>query len=539
MFFTKEYYFAGMAAVHDIMQHERTDMFYSILFPDNKQYGEKRNCDVPKYFKDLNIDQIINACLRNKKEYGLESFFMTPLSDEEVIRYRQDVFKDLENDSIKALFMDFSVRVAQIGRYMGQKWDEVKNGKVKENRYISFGRILDYAGQYCDAIKKISDGLTSLNLSSQGLNGFKDYLKEYVFQGVYKDFTDSVYKLRDVFGKLEYCMLIKHDTIRVKKYEGQEDLTEKLISIFSPFAGSNAKDYRHKIQDEPYADYVEDSVLAMLSKLYRDEFVQLEAFCEKYKDFGDEIIIRFSNEIQFYLLWLNLVNDLRQAGLSFCYPEVSHEVKHIYAIAGFDLALAREKYRDTITNDFEMKEPEHIIAISGPNNGGKTTFAREFGQMNYLAALGLCVPGKEASLFLFDNIYTHFGREEITHATDGKLQDDLVRIHDIFMQATGKSIIIVNEIFASTTLNDALTLGGHMMDKFAELGCPCVVVTFLDELANHGSDTVSMMSTIYKDDPSKRTYKIVRKPPDGLAYAMTIAGKHGLTYDEVVRRIGE
>ena len=35
-------------------------------------------------------------------------------------------------------------------------------------------------------------------------------------------------------------MLIKHDTIRVKKFEGQEDLTEKLISIF-PFAGSNAK----------------------------------------------------------------------------------------------------------------------------------------------------------------------------------------------------------------------------------------------------------------------------------------------------------
>ena len=34
--------------------------------------------------------------------------------------------------------------------------------------------------------------------------------------------------------------------------------------------------------------------------------MQLEAFCEKYKDFGDEIIIRFSNEIQFYLLWLNL-----------------------------------------------------------------------------------------------------------------------------------------------------------------------------------------------------------------------------------------
>mgnify|MGYP000908141134 FL=1 len=152
-------------------------------------------------------------------------------------------------------------------------------------------------------------------------------------------------------------------------------------------------------------------------------------------------------------------------------------------------------------------------------------------------SLGLCVPGREASLYLFDNIFTHFGREEDLSASNGKLQDDLVRLHDLFDKATHRSIIIINEIFASTTLSDALLLGGLMMDTLAELGAPSVLVTFLDELALHGQETVSMMSMVRKDDPTRRTFKVVRKPPDGLAYAVHIAGKHGLTYEQLCRRL--
>jgi len=196
--------------------------------------------------------------------------------------------------------------------------------------------------------------------------------------------------------------------------------------------------------------------------------------------------------------------------------------------------VAREK---TVTNDFVLNAPEHIIVVTGPNQGGKTTFARMFGQVHYLASLGLCVPGRESALYLFDEILTHFGREEDISTLHGKLQDDLVRLRELLDRATDKSIIVINEIFASTTLSDALCLGRHMMEAISALTAPTVIVTFLDELASHGPDTVSMMSTVKKEDPAQRTYKIVRKPPDGLAYALDIARKHGLTYEQLSRRL--
>ena len=97
----------------------------------------------------------------------------------------------------------------------------------------------------------------------------------------------------------------------------------------------------------------------------------------------------------------------------------------------------------------------------------------------------------------------------------------------------------MNETFGSTTLSDARRVGSEIVRRIVALDALCVFVTFVDELAALGDATVSMMSTVLPDDPATRTYKVVRKPADGLAYAMALAERHRLTYELITERVAQ
>jgi len=196
-----------------------------------------------------------------------------------------------------------------------------------------------------------------------------------------------------------------------------------------------------------------------------------------------------------------------------------------------------KKKKPVVCNDFYLKGKERIFVVTGPNQGGKTTFARAFGQLNYLAGIGCPVPGNKTDLFIYDKIFTHFEKEENVKSLRGKLEDDLIRIYSIIKNATSNSIVIMNEIFTSTTLTDSIFLSKKVMERIIELDLLCVWITFVDEMAAYNDKVVSLISTVEPESPTLRTYKIIRKAADGIAYALSIAEKYKLTYKHIKDRI--
>ncbi|CEP68120.1 DNA mismatch repair protein MutS, C-terminal [Moorella glycerini] len=507
--------------------------FQSILFKNPEDGIIKESLKAPIFFVDLNLDQIIDTITAGKEEYNLKPFFYTSLNDIDAINYRHEIMQDLENKTLFEHIKSFTQKMRTMREHLTQA-DKLYYKYQKERWFLDAVEI------YCDAVNCLVHDLTLIELKSRGFLAFREYLTNYTQSDRFMSLLAETKKLKADLSTVKYCLLIKGNRIKVRKYESEINYSAEVEKTFERFKQGAVKDYRVEFSNWPNMNHVEAKILDLVAQLYPKIFLHLDNYCMENGNYLDETIAVFDREIQFYIAYLEYIAIFKQKGLKFCYPQISNTCKEVYDYEGFDLALAYKLISEgstVVCNDFYLKGKERIFVVTGPNQGGKTTFARTFGQLHYLASLGCPVPGSEARLFLFDKLFTHFEKEENIKNLRGKLQDDLVRIHDILNQATSNSIIIMNEIFTSTTLKDAIYLSRKVMERIIQLDLLCVCVTFIDELASLSEKTVSMVSTVVPENPAVRTYKIVRRPADGLAYALAIAEKYRLTYDCLMERI--
>jgi DNA mismatch repair protein MutS len=504
--------------------------FRSILFDKPDAVIEP---DQPVFFADLNLDQVVEAVTAGRAEYDLAPFFYTRLRTVEAITYRHEILRDLADQDLAESIGAFARQMRTMREYL------TRAAKLHYERQRQ-SWFLDAVAIYCDAVAGLLGGLTQAGLRSRGLRAFRSYLADYVASAAFTALRAETGRLEEQLAGIRYCLHIRDSRIKVTRYDGEADDSTEVAATFERFKQGAVQDYRVKFHNLMDMNHVEAGILDLVAELYPDIFAALHGYGQRHRGYLDRTVAAFDREVQFYTAYIEFMAPLRAAGLTLCYPRVSDESKEVMGRAVFDLALAAKLVLEgppVVTNDFELSGPERIFVVSGPNQGGKTTFARTFGQMHYLASIGVPVPGSQARLFLYDQMFTHFERGENLLDLRGKLEDDLTRMHAILARATPASVVVMNEIFTSTALQDAVFLGTQVLEQIIRLDLLGVCVTFVDELASLGPATVSMVAAVVPDNPAERTYKLVRRPADGLAYAAAIAEKYGLTYDRLRQRV--
>jgi DNA mismatch repair protein MutS len=508
--------------------------FYSILFPGAEDPQARESAEAPEFFKDMNLIQVIDAITAGKDIYNLKPLFYTYRPALDVIAYRHEVLRDLEDEVLLKNLKSFAHEMIRMRDYLTQA-SKVTDDRQKQRWF------LDAVGIFRAGIEQLARDLRSTELNSTALTAFRDYLSAYVASNSFETLDSETRKLQTDLDSIRYSTLILGSgTFKVTKYKEGLDYSAEVERTFQKFKEGSAKEYKYEFPSLPHLNVVEAKVLEFVTQLYPEIFASLADYCARYANYEEKPIQIFEREIQFYISYLDYIETFRRAGLKFCYPKITTNSKEIYSDGGFDIALAARLVAEgqmVVCNDFYFKDPERIFLVTGPNQGGKTTFSREFGQVHYLAGIGCLVPGRAARVHLFDYIMTHYERDEYMTNLQGKLQDDVVRIHEIFERATPNSIIILNEIFSSTALQDALFLSKQVMEKVIELDALCVWVTFVDELSSYSNKVVSMVSTVVPENPAIRTFRVFRKAAEGVAYALTIAEKYGLTYDRLKGRL--
>ncbi len=509
-------------------------VFQSILFPPGlEQERAERNKQLP-CFIDLNLDQVVAAIVAKRDEDALRPIFYSTYRNEEIIRYRQAVFADLERAEVFQAFPAFCETMRTVRANLAYA-DRIS---YKRHRHMVVLRAIH---RYCEGVQSLLQSLESLTLRSDGLRDLRRYLRGYASSEPFSQLAMEARRLRDTLFRLSYGTLFRGDKVVVRKYASEPDYAVTVLERFARFRETDIEPSKSpRLTDDFSLNHIEEGILEFVGRLFSTEFRDLENYVAKHSAFIDGVVATFDREIGFFVAYLDFIEPIKQRGLPFCYPEVSARNKDVEVSGSFDLALAAKLVRGNgqiVCNDFFLRDQERLIVVTGPNQGGKTTFARMFGQLHFLAGLGCPVPGRQARLFVPDQIFTHFEREEDITNLRGKLEDDLVRLHHTAQVMTADSVFVLNEIFNSTSLDDQIFLSMKVVQQMLETDAIGVCVTFIDALSTLGEKTVSMMSTVMPDDPARRTFKLIRRPADGLAYALSLAERHGVTYEQLRTRV--
>jgi DNA mismatch repair protein MutS len=553
-----------------------------LLYPFPIRETEREPSGEPDPSADLGLEAVATRIASNGiPRDKVRSILRSLVTDPQTIRYRQRVFLDLyEHPQLSAGFESLMPLTEEISYF----------SSVRREQDSPFFQALMRLGEletYVECVDRLSELLSrkEFRLRSEGLRGLKSFLDTLRKQPGFESLKHELPRIRSGLK------LRRSVTIGVNLDEHLRPVEAAILSVndrpFNQrsllsrlFSGTN-DEYMITtpihVNPIPLETGIKPRVMMPLAPLFQDldgilraHSRQIIQAVERFVRVNTKFIVSFRPEIAFFLGAVRFARELEAAGLPVSLPEIlDPEERRLTAEEAYNIHLADRLLRSEpdmaaeriVTNPIRFDDEGRIFILTGPNQGGKTTWTQAVGLLQVMAQAGIFVPAASATVSPVDRIATHFPREEQGALDTGRLSEEAARLQAIFRVVTPNSLVLLNESLSSTSPAEGIVIAEDVIRALRFLGARAVFATHLHELALHcermnleteGESRIASLVAVTDhagtsvsagsrepagDGAARRTFRIVPGPPAGRSYARDIAERYGIGFETLTRQL--
>jgi len=478
-------------------------------------------------FTDLGLDALEKTVF--EKDALLFSIFKeiisTPLVKKEEILERQNILKD---------FLKYPDFVNELN----DMCVSAPERRIPPLRSI-YSSITprEKLAEYLDTTDKAIAITTDLNEIFEGKQFASSLLSDFQSQLAnhkqYEDFKAQLNKMShywtdgDMTLAVEYLdtFKFKHATLESTEAKIPSDL-KKAFSIKGLFSKGQADDsiqYGESVLKYVYDEVYKSTTLNICSMISHIN-AHILTVCE-----------HLAKQTAFYMASMKIIDYLKQNNYPYSFPEFTNGGA-IRTKGIIDLSLAVQTDRDKIIDNNLDDKNGNVLVITGPNQGGKTSFLKALGIAQLFAQGGIIVPAESYTSPVYKGIVTHFPREEDSALNFGKLAEELTRLRVDFPKLVNGGLMLMNESFATTTEHEGCDIARDVIRACTKSGSTVIFVTHFHDIPNNidelnsqlfnGAKAISMIATFAKNDGKiEYSYKIEEGKPQPHIFAMEFLKK--------------
>ncbi len=454
-------------------------------------------------FMMLDVNAIRNLelvrTLRDNKRYGsllwlldktktsmgarkLQSWILSPLGKKQEIEYRLNGVESLfKNTLVRQSITDLLSSVKDVARITGK----ISNGNLSPKDCLALKSSLEVlpsvkfqlSGVQSDFVNDIVNDLADFSETVKLLSDAIDEEAPVNMKDGYyikKGYNTELDELRNL-SKNSKQLIINIEN-RERERTGIRNLKIGYNRVFGYYI-EVTNSFKHLV---PY-DYIRRQTLVGAERFITEELKELEVKILSGEEKSLKLEADLYNQVKNYLfskmdllkstseaisnldVLIALANVARENG--YVKPTIVNDDCSLNIIDGRHPVVEAISKQRFVPNDCLLDNVSNrTMIITGPNMAGKSTYMRQTALIVLMAHIGSFVPASNAEIPIVDKIFTRVGASDNLILDQSTFMVEMTETANIIMNATSKSLLILDEIGRGTSTFDGLSIAWAVVE---------------------------------------------------------------------------